>query len=108
MPAQRIEAGLEAVLAHTREMLAVARSGDWVRLAALQDAHSTSLATLLSLSKTGLDSHHAMVRLRQIEEANRELMGLVRGRRDRLARELHGYGAGRRAVHAYRQCEPGG
>lgn len=100
------EAGLEAVLVHTREMLAVAQAGDWARLAELQGPHDVLLAALMSQAAAGLASDDAAARLRQIEDANRELMALVRSRRDRLAEEIHGYGMGRRAVSAYRQCEP--
>lgn len=106
MSTERFEARLEEVLAHTGEMLAVARTADWARLAALQGAHGALLGALMSGADLRPDSHGAMLRLRQIEQANRELIDLVRARCDRLAQEIHGYGVGRRAVSAYCQHEP--
>jgi hypothetical protein len=101
----RADAHLDAILSHTRQMLAVAQAGDWARLAALRGRHRALLDGLSAQASAGLAPNDAAVRLRQIQDANTHLMELVRCRHDELAKEIHGYGMGQRAVHAYRQCE---
>lgn len=84
-------------------MLRTAEDEEWERLVVLQANRQVMLESYFTSQDMPQESR--MQSLRQIFELNQRLIEVVVARRERLAKDLRGFNVGRRALHAYRECD---
>lgn len=90
----------------TQRLLALARSGDWDAVTQLEAERRPLLRSTFDPASAVTQSEPYQRVLRDILDADREIMSLAAQRRDDLRNQLQSVGQGRSAMRAYGQHRP--
>ena len=94
---------LEEILKHGHAMLRTAENEEWDHLVELQTNRQAMLETYCNRHDEPQESR--VQSLRQMLALNQRLIEAVVARRERLAKDLRGFGVSRQALQAYRECD---
>lgn len=94
---------LDALLSLTRELLGSAQAGDWERVTILEGERRPFIHAIFPADVTVGDDSYRRAAIREILDADRQVMDLARQQRDRLQSQLRDLGHGRSALRAYGQ-----
>ncbi|MFZ5620716.1 MAG: flagellar protein FliT [Pseudomonadota bacterium] len=94
---------LDSLLSLTRELLGSAEAGDWERVTILEGERRPLIHAIFPADAAVGDDSYRRAAIREILEADRQVMDLARQQRDRLQLQLRDLGHGRSALRAYGQ-----
>ncbi len=94
---------LDSVLSLTRELLGSALASDWERVTTLEAERRPLIHAIFTADATVGDDPVRRAAIREILDADRQVMDLTRQQRDWLQLQLRDLGHGRSALRAYGQ-----